>query len=197
MPSIYAHVRAPSTCNPATPPHTALGLWTALFLGGQRNNKKGKQRAHPAVGGLWDGNVGACLCLFVVYTYMYIYVCICDYNTVLSFTTHHTTHHPTALLNDVVAADSSEEDPTSNSSSSFDPTTPQHQPPHTVITSLPQSLAQWLGFPCALYLGIALFLLLVGLCLGEPEGRVAVGVLLAAVLRCVCLCVVWFIDLCV
>lgn len=93
-----------------------------------------------------------------------------------------------------MAADSSEEDPSSNgnSSSSFDPTTaPHHQPPHTMVTSLPQSLAQWLGFPCALYLGIALLLLLVGLCLGEPEGRVAVGVLLAAVLRCVCAWIVF------
>lgn len=117
------------------------------------------------------------------------------YNILLSYP-RTTPSQPTALLNDVVAADSSEEDPNS-SSSSFDPTTPQQQPhpSQQPPSSLPRSLAQWLGFPSLLYLGITLLLLLVGLCLGEPEGRVAVGVLLAAVLRCVsgdtftCLCV--------
>lgn len=52
-------------------PCTALGLWTALFLGGKKKTtkkkkNKGKQRAHSASGGSWDGHVGAYANLYMM-----------------------------------------------------------------------------------------------------------------------------------
>lgn len=85
-------------------------------------------------------------------------------------------HRTQALLNDVVAAASADE---SDESDAAPTSSPSQQ------TSIDAFLAQRLAYPAALYLGTAGLLLLLGLCLGNPEGRVAVGVLLAAVLRCV------------
>lgn len=96
----------------------------------------------------------------------------------------------TALLNDAVADgdsshDSSHEEEEGGSAGQYYLHHPHHPHQGASLPSLEAFLAQRLAFPTALYLGSALLLLLVGVGLGAPEGRVAVGVLLAAILRCV------------
>jgi hypothetical protein len=66
---------------------------------------------------------------------------------------------------------------------------PDHHPQEAPVSApVPAAtveafLAHRLAYPCALYLGTTLLLLFLGLCLGQPEGRTAVGVLLAAIMR--------------
>lgn len=178
--------------------HIALSLWIALFLRYHRRQRhKGRMKTYFASfassSSTWGGDVGvyvrvdgcwyAFVCRSVRLCMNDMCRCMCALHMIVytSVSIHYFPphcKHTTALLNDVVAADDTEAEDTEAGGQQH----PQSQPaPPTLVEA---TLANQLMYPTILCLAIALLLLLVGVVVKAPEERVAVSILMSAVLRC-------------